>query len=74
MNKRQFYILLIFVLLSVSLMAFAWEFWIENFVGTLLFGEFESESGEERWEYVISIALFALLSLIYPFIIGKVIA
>ena len=71
MNKRQFYILLIFVLLSVSLMAFAWEFWIENFVGTLLFSEFESESGEERWEYVISIALFALLSLIYPFIIGK---
>ena len=71
MNKRQFYILLIFVLLSVSFMAMAWEFWIENFLGTLLFGEFESESGEERWEYVISIAIFASLSLIYPFIIGK---
>ncbi len=71
MNKHQFYILLIFVLLSVSFMAMAWEFWIEDFLGTLLFAEFEAEAGEERWEYVISIAIFATLSLIYPFIIGK---
>ena len=52
-------------------MAIAWEFWIENFLGTFLFGEFESEPSEERWEYIISIAIFSFLSLIFPFIIGK---
>jgi polar amino acid transport system substrate-binding protein len=63
--------LLIFVLLSVSFLAMAWEFWIEDFLGTLLFNKFEAESSEERWEYVISIAIFVSLSMIYPFIVGK---
>lgn len=71
MNKRQFYILLIFVLTSVTFMAIAWEFWIEDFIGALLSDEFEPEVEEERWEYVISIAVFAGLSLVYPFFIGK---
>jgi polar amino acid transport system substrate-binding protein len=71
MNKHQFYMLLIFVLLSVSFLAMAWEFWIEDFLGTLLFNKFEAESSEERWEYVISIAIFVSLSMIYPFIVGK---
>ena len=53
-------------------MAIAWEFWIEDFIGIfLLADEFEFEASEERWEYVISIAIFAFLSLILPFIIGK---
>ena len=71
MNKRQFYILLIFVLTSVTFLAIAWEFWAENFISTVLNNEFDPETKEERWEYVISIAVFAALSLIYPFIIGK---
>ena len=71
MNKHQFYLLLIIVLLSVTFMAIAWEFWIEDFLGTFLFDEFESEPSEERWEYIISIAIFAFLSLIFPFITGK---
>lgn len=71
MNKRQFYILLIFVLTSVTLMAIAWEFWTEDFIGTLFSDEFVSETREERWEYIISVAIFAALSLIYPFFIGK---
>ncbi len=71
MNKHQFYLLLIIVLLSVTFMAIVWEFWIEDFIGTFLFGQFESEPNEERWEYIISIAIFSFLSLIFPFIIGK---
>ena len=71
MNKRQFYILLIFVLTSITFMAIAWEFWIEDFIGTLLTDEFVSEAKEERWEYIISIAVFAALSLLYPLFLGK---
>ena len=71
MNKRQFYILLIFVLTSVTFMAAAWEFWAEDFIGSLLSDEFESEPKPERWEYVISIAVFAALSLLYPLFLGK---
>jgi diguanylate cyclase (GGDEF)-like protein len=71
MNKRQFYILLIFVLTSITFMAIAWEFWVEDFIGTLLTDEFVSEAKEERWEYIISIAVFAALSLLYPLFLGK---
>ena len=71
MNKRQFYILLIFVLTSVTFMAVAWEFWAEDFIGTLLSVDFVSESKKERWEYIISIAVFAALSLLYPLFLGK---
>lgn len=71
MNKRQFYILLILVLASITLMAIAWEFWIEDFIGTLFTDEFVSETREERWEYIISITLFAGLSMLYPLFLGK---
>ncbi len=71
MNKRQFYILLILMLTSITLMAIAWEFWIEDFIGTLLTDEFVSETKEERWEYIISITLFAALSMLYPLFLGK---
>jgi len=71
MNKRQFYILLIFVLTSITFMAIVWEFWVEDFIGTLLTDEFVSEAKEERWEYIISIAVFAALSLLYPLFLGK---
>ena len=71
MNKRQFYILLLFVLVSVTFIAFAWEFLLEDLVGAFLSDEFETESKEERWEYVISIAIFATLALICPFFFGN---
>ncbi len=71
MNKRQFYILLLFVLTSVTFMAVAWEFWAEDFIGNLLSGEFDSEPKAERWEYIISITVFAALSLLYPLFLGK---
>jgi len=71
MNKRQYYILLIFVLTSVTFMAIAWEWWGEDLIGTLIYDEFEPESKGERWEYIISVTIFAALSLIYPLIIGK---
>lgn len=71
MNKRQFYILLIFVLTSVTFMAVAWEFWAEDFIGSLLSDKSDSEPKAERWEYIISIAVFAALSLLYPLFLGK---
>ena len=71
MNKHQFYLLLIVVLLSVSVIAITWEFWLEDYLGAFISDGFKHESREERWEYVISIAIFASLSLVYPLIIGK---
>jgi diguanylate cyclase (GGDEF)-like protein len=71
MNVRQFSLLLLIVLTSVTFMAIAWEFWAEDILGPYLLDEFEPEDRAERWEYVISIALFAALSLIYPLIFGK---
>ena len=71
MNKHQFYILLIVTLLSVSVIAITWEFWLEDYISVYVLDDFEPESREERWEYVISIAIFVSLSLIYPLIIGK---
>jgi diguanylate cyclase (GGDEF)-like protein len=71
MNKRQFYILLIFVLTSITFMAVAWEFWVENYIGAFLSGEFVTEPKEERWEYIISISVFTAISLIYPLFLGK---
>ena len=70
MSKKQFYILLLFVILSITLLAASWEFWLEDIIGRFLSDDFEPESREERWEYVISIAVFASLSLIYPLFIG----
>ena len=71
MNKRQFYILLFLVLTSIHLMAVAWEFWVEDIIGALLDDEYESETKEERWEYIISITIFAALSLLYPLFFGR---
>ena len=52
-------------------MAIAWEFWVENIIDTLLTDEFVTETKEERWEYIISITVFAALSLLYPLFLGK---
>ena len=50
-------------LISVGLLAFAWEFWLEP---TLLPGH-EIEKTEEKWEYVLSVLAFAALALTFPF-------
>jgi diguanylate cyclase (GGDEF)-like protein len=71
MTKRQYYILLLFVLTSVTFMAVAWEFWAEDLFGMLMSNEFLSEPKAERWEYIISIVVFAALSLLYPLFLGK---
>ena len=71
MNVRHFYTLLVFVLINVTFMAIAWEFWAEDFIGPLLLDDFVSEPKEERWEYIISMVTFAALSLIFPLMIGK---
>ena len=71
MKKHQFYILLIFVLVSVAFIATVWEFFIADFISALLSDELTSANKDERWEYVISITIFAALSLVYPLIIGK---
>ena len=71
MPRNQFYILLIFVLLCATFMATAWEFWMEDILGSFFSDEFEPEATEERWEYVITIAIFVFLSLVPSFIVGK---
>ncbi len=53
-------------LLSVMLLAFGWEFWLEDIVMPLFSSVYEAENTGEHWEYIISITVFAFLSLIIP--------
>ncbi len=71
MDIRQFRLVLITVIVSVLLLSFCWEFWLEHALSQVLFSDSEVESTGERWEYVISIVVFVCLSLIYPYIIGR---
>jgi len=54
------------VLISIFLLSVAWEFGLEDRVEPLFVDEYEPESSSERWEYVISVTLFAGLVLVFP--------
>ena len=70
MKKNQFILVLIATLISVIFLSTAWEFWLENLVGVVFHDEHEIESPSVRLEYVFSISIFVILSLIFPAIAG----
>ena len=61
---------LIATLVSVIVLSAAWEFVFEDLVGFSVDGEHQPESILARLEYVVSVAIFASLSLILPALIG----
>lgn len=56
----------ILVILSVILLAFLWEFWLEDILLGWLTEYHKTENLAERVEYIISVSIVALLSLIAP--------
>ena len=61
---------LLATLVSVFVLSSAWEFLFEDLVGFGLGEEHEPETLAKRIEYVVSITIFAALSLIFPATVG----
>ena len=70
MSKKKYYSYICIILLTVVSLSLLWEFWLETLVQAFLREDFEPESLEERWEYIITISFFVCLALIYPAITG----
>jgi len=70
MKKNQFIFVLVATLLTVILLSTVWEFWLENFIGNVFHDEDEVESLNVKLEYIISITIFVILSLIFPAVAG----
>ena len=70
MKKRQFIVVLITTLVSVIFLSTVWEFWLEGFISGIFFDDHEAEPLNVRLEYIISITIFVILSLIFPAIAG----
>jgi diguanylate cyclase (GGDEF)-like protein len=70
MNKSRYYTCISIIFLTIVSLSFFWEFWLEAPVLGLFNENFEPESLEERWEYIITTTIFVCLSLIYPTVIG----
>ena len=70
MKKNQFIFVLITTLVSVIFLSTVWEFWLEGFISGIFFDDHEAEPLNVRLEYIISITIFVILSLIFPAIAG----
>lgn len=66
MNKTQIKFIVGLLFTSVVVIATIWEFYLEDILGPLLMDHHHTESFEERLEFVITIAMFVGVSLIYP--------
>ena len=73
MSIRQYYLSLAGVLLGILMLGILWEFVAEEIVQFIFYEgrEIETESDEERWEYVKTIAFFSFLGVIIPSIIAR---
>jgi diguanylate cyclase (GGDEF)-like protein len=71
MKLRQYYAVIALVFASIVVISIVWEFWLEDLLGGSIFHTHAAESRNERWEYVYSIAVFVVLSLIIPFFYGR---
>ncbi len=70
MKRTQFNLVLIATLVSVVILSTAWEFLFEDMIGMSIDAEHEPESLSLRLEYVLSIVVFVIISLIFPAMIG----
>lgn len=71
MTTRQYFFILLGVLLTVVLLASGWEFWLEDLCLSLLSKNHVPESLSERWEYVTTVSVFITVSLIVPALLGR---
>ncbi len=71
MKLRQYYAVIALVFVSIVAMSITWEFWLEDLMGGAFLHTHEAESRGERWEFVYSIAVFVIISLIIPLFYGR---
>lgn len=71
MKKTQFFFVLLAALITVVFLSIVWEFWLEDIILSALYDKHEEESLVLRLEYVISITIFAAISLIFPAVVGN---
>jgi len=69
-NLKAFYVALLSVLATVIVLSMAWEFWLEEWLLPGIVSHQETESSEERWEFVVTAGVFTFLALIGPTVIG----
>ncbi|MET0118859.1 MAG: sensor domain-containing diguanylate cyclase [Sedimenticola sp.] len=67
-NHLSIPLLYISVVISTFVLAYLWEFHLEEFVFAAAGHEIE-ESAEEHWRYILTVTAFAILALIIPSII-----
>lgn len=70
MSIKIFYAALLSVFATVIGLSLAWEFWLEDWLLPKFVSRHETESWEERWEFVSTTAFFSFLALIGPAFVG----
>ena len=70
MTQLQYYGILLIVIVSIILLGVGWEFWAEDHLMPMFNEHYARESNYDRWEYVVSIAVFSAIALLLPAIIG----
>jgi diguanylate cyclase (GGDEF)-like protein len=70
MTRLQYYGILFLGILSVTVLGAGWEFWAEDMLGPRFMENYTPESEAERWEYVVSVAMFSAIALLLPALIG----
>lgn len=70
MTLKAFYAAILTVFLTVIVLSLIWEFWLEDLLLPSLIPHHETEAVEDRWEFVVTTAVFAFIALIGPTAIG----
>ena len=70
MSLKAFYAALLAVLVTVIALSVVWEFWLEDWLLPGLVSYHETETWEERWEFIVTSAFFSFIALIGPAVIG----
>jgi diguanylate cyclase (GGDEF)-like protein len=69
-STKTFYAALLSVFATVIGLCLAWEFWLEDRLMPSLLSDYETETWEQHWEFVVMVAVFSFLALIGPAVIG----
>lgn len=70
MSLRFFYLSILSILVSITMLSLAWEFWLEDIVLRAIGVEHETEGNAQRWEFVVTTVVFASVALMGPMVVG----
>ena len=68
--KRKFILYYFLTIAIMFLLAFIYEFWLENTIHYFISGDNSiQESNAEHWEYILTSTIFSAMSLVLPMIL-----